>query len=84
MVFIKGAWIDLNPWDERYLDYYCCPNYQLMVTVPYANDDKTTYDYHSMYYSCGLNGQKICDKTPVYARNGDDIVTPRWCPLKDK
>ena len=77
MVFIKGAWIDLHPWDKRYNEYYCCRYHDgLFITI---DNDRP----RDPYYTCNhANGRKICDKYDENDREIDGVIKPSWCPKR--
>lgn len=86
MPFIRGAWIQLHAWDERYHDYYCCPKHTgLYCNVP---DDPKDPPYYSCYFT---NQRKICNMytdDPEYMlldgpRGIMDPIRPDWCPLNE-
>jgi len=76
--FIKGAYIELCRYDDRYNEYYCCSERNLFVNIP---EDRTI----EPFYSCGkFNQKKICDMYDVDGSKVLDVKIPEWCPLKQR
>jgi len=79
VVFIKGAWIDLRPWDDDYTKYYCCPEYNLICSI--RENPLGVSPHWQKEFRCHLAGDMyIADVTdgPV----GGTCLIPEWCPLK--
>ena len=79
-VFIKGKWIDLQPWDDDYHKYFCCPSTGLYTGLRKNGPDGDPM--YQKYYTCYLAGQRFLSDAPPFDRDG--IPIPDWCPFKTK
>jgi len=74
--FVKGKWIDLNMWDERYGEYYCGPCRKLWCNMP---EDRNIEPFYSCH--CDEGNRKICNMwdadDKVY-----DVLKPEWCKMR--
>ena len=77
MAFVKGAWVELDYDDSLWYDYYCCPHVNTLI-YNYPADPRIR-----PYYSCGCNGQTICNAEDLSHRENVErrIIKPDWCPL---
>lgn len=77
MVFIKGAWIDIPPWDDDYTKYFCCPGYNLEVRVVKRVGMNPLWQKELW---CGKAKRYITDMID----GSRTCVIPDWCPLRVK
>lgn len=79
MVFIKGAWIELWPGDDRFHEYFCCPEYQQLCK---SHLDENHRPQMWITLHCGLthDEREIPFNEVDYAHGA--IIRPDWCPLR--
>jgi hypothetical protein len=87
MVFIKGAWIELWPGDERFYDYFCCPEWHCVVHQHHEEFNPATGigEKHDppmwVTVHCDLaGGREIPFNEEDYLHGR--IIRPDWCPLR--
>jgi hypothetical protein len=88
MVFIKGAWIELDPWDDHFHEYFCCPGLHLCFTSHIEDFNPATGrgEKHDppMWITCHCGLMKDKREIPFteeeFCRRA--IIRPDWCPLK--
>jgi len=88
MVFIKGAWIELRPEDDRYQNYFCCPKHRLYITSHIEEYNPATgkglkHDPPMWITAhCGLlkNMRELPITEGIY--NPREVIIPDWCPLR--
>lgn len=77
MVFVKGAWVDMPPWDDRYSAYHCTASCDNL----YDKEDS------------GIKGEfiRVCHdmgdkKLDCYRSEWrvDRVIKPSWCPKREK
>lgn len=78
MVFIKGAWVDLRPWDDEYTKYYCCPEGHL--SVHHRKNPPKIFPCWVKEAHCNLLHDRYIADFPEDCY--ESIIRPDWCPLK--
>jgi hypothetical protein len=89
MVFIKGAWVDLCPWDERYHEYYCCSGgFGLNLISHCETFDPATGRGEKHDPPCWITFHCArADNREIPVSDNDESYhkmarRPDWCPLR--
>ena len=90
MVFIKGAWIQLWPGDDKFYEYFCCPNGHLNQTAHIETWDASTIpptgEKHDppcwVTFHCSKESMKEIPHDILKDRQFE-IIRPPWCPLRE-
>jgi hypothetical protein len=73
MVFIRGAWIDLQPWHEDYHKYYCGGCHDGL----WQHVDDAGNPYYICHFMNDRKIQNLYDDENYFIHN---VVKPKWCP----
>lgn len=80
MVFIKGAWVDLKPWDNDYTKYYCCPEFGLVCSI--RENPLGVLPHWQKEFRCHLAGDRYIADSDEERHIASTCLIPDWCPLK--